>query len=113
MQNEPVMTGAAVLSFIAAACTLLVVFGVPISDDQVAAIIKFVGAGLTCAPIVLGWFVRGNVWSAATHAAEVAKALATPAPGQPVNVTVSGTTDPKALAAAVQQSITETQRKAP
>lgn len=58
MTKEPVMTGATVLAVVGSALTLLVAFGVTLTQEQTAAILGFVGV---VAPIVIGLFVRAKV----------------------------------------------------
>ena len=58
MHNEPVITGASVLAFVAAVVTLLVAFGVDISADQQKAVLSVVAIA---GPVVVAVFVRRRV----------------------------------------------------
>lgn len=80
-KNEPVMAGAAVLTVIITGCGLLVAFGVPISDDQVSAIVKFATAVIAVAPLVVGWVVRRRTVTVAKNAEQVERARAELPPG--------------------------------
>jgi hypothetical protein len=50
MQNEPVLTAVSIGAIVAALLQLLIVFGLEISDEQVAAVLAFVAV---VAPVVL------------------------------------------------------------
>lgn len=56
--REPLITGAIVVSLVAAAVQLLVAFGIPVTPDQTQAIMGFV---TILAPLVVAWIVRGKV----------------------------------------------------
>lgn len=56
--REPLITGAIVVSLVAAAIQLLVAFGIPLTPDQTQAIMGFV---TILAPLVVAWLVRGKV----------------------------------------------------
>lgn len=63
MRNQPVLTAAFVGSFVIALLNLLVVFGVPMSDEQVQAIQAFVGI---VAPVVIALIARRFVYGPET-----------------------------------------------
>lgn len=67
--TEPAMTVAGIASAVGALLTLLIAFGIDLSDTKAKAIIGFI---LIAGPIVYGAFTRGKVFSPAT----VAKMLA-------------------------------------
>lgn len=58
MKDEPVITGAAIISLAGAIITLLTAFGVVITPDQQTAILKIV---VIVAPLVVAYFVRRKV----------------------------------------------------
>lgn len=58
MQNEPVVTVAAVTAVVAAIIGLLVAFGVDLSDDQQKAILALVAVA---GPVVAGLVTRSKV----------------------------------------------------
>jgi len=58
MNQEPVLTAAAVASFVSAVLALLVAFGVGLSPDETAAVMGVVGV---VAPIVAAYFARKRV----------------------------------------------------
>jgi predicted amino acid dehydrogenase len=58
MRDEPVMTGATVLAIVGSILTLLVSFGVDLTQEQTAAIVGFVGV---VAPVAIGFIVRAKV----------------------------------------------------
>ena len=59
MNNEPVITIGTISLIVSALLTLLVSFGVPITDQQVESILQFVAA---VAPLVVGYLIaRGKV----------------------------------------------------
>lgn len=65
IKGEPALTTSTITSIVAAAVTLLVAFGLSLSNDQVVAITGFVAV---IAPLVAGFVTRAQV----TPSAEVA-----------------------------------------
>lgn len=74
--REPVLLGTAIVNFVAMIIACAAVFGFDISSEQQDMVWQMLGAFS-----VLLWsaapFVRGRVYSPATHETEVATALAT------------------------------------
>jgi hypothetical protein len=69
--REPAMKVAgytAIGTFATALIGTLVAFGVDMSPVQQAAVLGLVGAALAVAPLVSGWFTRGEVYAPATVA---------------------------------------------
>jgi hypothetical protein len=58
VKSEPVLTVAAIQSALVAAIVLVVAFGVPLTDTQIAAIL---GVWAAVGPIVFGLFTRSKV----------------------------------------------------
>lgn len=58
MNREPVITAASIAAVVTAIAALLKSFGVPISDEQAAAIVAVVGV---VAPLVAAVIARGKV----------------------------------------------------
>ena len=56
--REPLITGAIIVSLVAAAIQLLVAFGIPVTPDQTQAIMGFI---TIVAPLAVAYFVRGKV----------------------------------------------------
>lgn len=65
MNTEPAITIASLVALLGAVITLLVVFGIEVTDDQRDAIIAVATIGL---PIVAGLVIRAKVVSPATDA---------------------------------------------
>ncbi len=83
--SEPVLSAASIVTVATAILAALVAFGLPVSDDQQAAILTAIAV---IAPVVLGLVARSKAWSpftaGATARAEVAKALRNqPPPADP------------------------------
>jgi hypothetical protein len=74
--TEPVLSTASIVTVVTAVLAMLVSFGLPLSDDQQAAILAAIAV---VAPVILGLLARNLAWSpftvGATVRAEVAKAL--------------------------------------
>ncbi len=82
---EPVLSTASIVTVVTAILAMLVSFGLPLSDDQQAAVL---GAIAVVAPVVLGLVARSKAWAPLTVRktvqAEVAKALRNqPPPADP------------------------------
>jgi hypothetical protein len=60
MTNSPVWSAATVTAIVSALITLLVAFGVPINQDQTAALMGFVAV---VAPIAVAWVASPRVTS--------------------------------------------------
>lgn len=58
MKNEPALTVAGIAAAVGAVITLLVAFGLELSEKQVAAILGLV---TIVGPLVAGYFTRGKV----------------------------------------------------
>jgi len=58
MNTEPAVTIASIVALVGAAITLLVVFGVQVTDDQRDAVLAFVAVA---GPIVAGLLIRRKV----------------------------------------------------
>lgn len=78
MKDEPVLTAAGLLSAVGVLIGLLVVFGVPITPEQQAAILKAV---VVLGPMVLAWWTRRRVVTVAKNAEQVERARAELPPG--------------------------------
>lgn len=63
IRNEPLLTAAFIGSFVIALLNLLLVFGVPLNDEQVQAIQALVGIA---APVVIGLIARRYVFGPVT-----------------------------------------------
>lgn len=63
--SEPALAVGAVTAFVTAVIGLLVAFGLPVTDDQQAAIL---GITAVLAPVIAGWFIRSRVFSPAAVA---------------------------------------------
>lgn len=63
MSNQPVLTAAFIGSFVITLLNLLVVFGVPLNDEQVQAIQALVGIA---APVVIALIARRYVYGPET-----------------------------------------------
>ena len=105
MQKNPVLV---ILNGLAAALSLVLVAtnvtGVTHLDTgQTAAVVAAVAAVCNLVALAVG----AAVYSPATHAEDVAAALATPAPGQPqtVNVTVAGSVAESDIAEQVRRGL--------
>ena len=70
-QGEPALTTSTITSIVAAAVTLLVAFGLSLSDTQVVAITGFVAV---VAPLVSGYFTRKQVTPSKEVAVQVSPA---------------------------------------
>lgn len=74
--TEPVLTAATVVTVVTALLAAAVAFGLPVTDDQQAALL---GAVAVVAPVILAIIARNRAWAPATVRqtvqAEVAKAV--------------------------------------
>lgn len=63
MQKEPLVTVASITAGVSALLTLLVAFGIDLTEAQSTAILGVVGVA---APLIVAWAARGKVASPAT-----------------------------------------------